>query len=188
MERTPFHKSCNKTSRRWFEDYDLLPSEVKKLLQESPKCPDFDDLKEAWKLAEELLREKGFKLEDLLRLNCFEEEAKEARKEALARKKREAKEIEKQRRYQARVSRYLPKTGVVLVRRAKDQRLVNLVTEEEAARLLTTRKEHKDFTAKDAAVKYDAYFVPTKEAEEAPAKKEPPKQIRTSLGKAWGNA
>ena len=55
MRGTPYSKTCNKTCRRFYDDFDLLPPEMKKLLHEQDRMPTFEDLKAAWELAQETI-------------------------------------------------------------------------------------------------------------------------------------
>jgi hypothetical protein len=185
MKNNGFAKSCSKTARRFFEDFDLLPWEVKELLVYGGRMPNFDDLKEAWKLAEELLRKKGFKPEDLLKLHCFEEEAKEARKKGL-KKKREQALANRDRRYQKWYQRGVQER-LVVVRRPKDERLIKKVSEEEAARLLTTRKENRDVKVTENTA-FVGYYVPVKKSEPVADKKpSATMNARVGIGKAFHN-
>lgn len=133
-------KSCNKTCRKFFEDFDLLPRELKEILWYQPNGPTMEDLRAAWQLAGE-----NWSLESVLaNLNVFEEDRKAA-KEAEAKRKRDqakrdkdAKRLEKYRGRAQYVNR------VVTVPRPKDARLVAIVTEEQAMEALSKRKENKD--------------------------------------------
>ena len=42
-----FHKSCPDYSRLFFENFDLLPPDVKKILYNKPDCPTLADIREA---------------------------------------------------------------------------------------------------------------------------------------------
>lgn len=156
---TPYHPSCCKTIRKFYDDFDLLPVEMKRMLQEGSLCPDFDDLRAAWDLTE---RNSSFA--DLFNmLNVYEEDRKEAERiaavEAREREKRE--KLEAKRNKWANKRRGTPHYVVMTVEEeAKKQRLVQRVTAEEAVRLLSKRKENADIKP---IVKHVARLVYTKE-------------------------
>ena len=67
--KTPYSKSCNKTSMKFYDDFDLLPREMKEILWHQPLMPTFEDLKTAWELAENTIP-----FEDMINnLHVFEE-------------------------------------------------------------------------------------------------------------------
>ena len=145
---TPYSKTCNPTVKKFYEDFDLLPREIKQELWAQSKMPTFDDLKAAWKLAQETITlDKMFN-----NLYVFEEERKAAKK-AAADAKRAALKAEKQNaRYKNRMERYaVYKT--VRVHSPKDTRLIEAVSVEEAMRRLANRKENKDVVAAGPMIK-----------------------------------
>lgn len=150
MKSTPFSKSCNKTVRRFYEDFDMLPYELKEMIWNNPASPDFDDLKAAWELASEKTS-----LNDLIyRVNVLKP-SKEEQKE-INRKERQRKKEEQTR--QNRKTHYNEFRAILGAPRLKDDpkhaRFVQRVTEEEAMKLLAKRKENKDVVA------YNPYVRP----------------------------
>lgn len=166
MQANYFHKSCNKTARKFLEDFDLLPRQVKELLWYSPSCPTFEDLKEAWKLAGEC-----FSLSDvLMQLNVFEEERKALKKEEADRERRN-KHHEKNAKWH---DKWMSRRGEThaWVKRVKDTdpkhaRLVQRVSDEQALAMLSKRKENKDVkSANNTYWSYEKVAIastPTKE-------------------------
>lgn len=179
------HRQCSRLSRSFFEDYDLLPSEVKQLLQEQSSCPNFDDLKEAWVLAGELF--KINLLDGKLRLNSFEKERKEE-------EKRKAKEEREQRRRERWNRKYGSYTNTVYIKRTREDtskhgNLVRrVIDQEEAARLLTKRKENKDVRS-GSDTYWEAVTVPIKPKTKT---EEPVAYMETgpknSAPKQWNNS
>lgn len=175
------HPQCAEASRLFFKDYDALPYEIKQMLFEGNKCPDFDDLKAAWELA--ALTEPLD--EDFNGLHVFEEERVEARANKIEEKRRERerakmdKQLAKYRRKDAR------KTYVYEVRErtVSDERLVAMVKAEQAANMLTKRKENVEIES--AAHKY--YVKREMKKGEEVQKVEPPR-IQQSASKQWHNA
>lgn len=173
MQANYFHKGCNKTVRRFYEDFDLLPRSAKELLWYGNNSPDFDDLKVAWEIAGE-----SFSIENLLKLNCFEKERKEAEL-AAARAKREAKRREKA---DARRVKWRSGTGHYIWQKVnhvgdKHARLIQIVSDEQAMKLLTTRVETKDVVP--AGPTWRRVYVPgpvTKQEEELKFMEFEPKQ------------
>ena len=142
-----FRKSCNPTVRKFFEDFDLLPREIKQMLYEQNRMPNADDLKAAWELVEQ---DKTPGMDRIMRnLHCFEEERKAERE-----KRREEEKAAKLKARQDRWSNRLRRNNnrvEVLVRvdpRKRQDRHANLVrtvmTEQELERALTRRAENKD--------------------------------------------
>jgi hypothetical protein len=184
MQTNYFHKECNKTSRKYFEDFDLLPREVKELLWFSPRMPGPDELKEAWKLAGEL-----FNLETLMMTtNSFETERKE---EQAARNRREREE-RKAANHRSRFNRRYGVATFKYVKQLRDvdpkqARLVMRVTEEELARRLVSREENKDIQPASKYVvfqKFTGYTKKESKAEISPDKK----VIKQDLTKQWHNS
>lgn len=187
MQSNYFHKSCNKTVKRFYEDFDLLPKELKELLWDLPYMPDFDDLRHAWDLYE-----KGSSFDDLYKfLNVYEED----RKEDKLRAAREA----KAKRDQERRDRYSRKFGTRRVdvykitkvgepRGDKHDRLIQRVSEEDAMRLLSQRKENKD--VKQVTPRTIYTYIGTKEvpvdAPEPYHKELPPQSISKMLHNSGG--
>lgn len=140
MHADYLHKSCNKTSRKFFEDFDLLPAEFKALLWYQNGTPDFDDLRAAWQLSGENY------LDSTLKLHSFKKE-RQAKEIEDARAKRDKLRSD---RYNKRLSKYRGSQyvqvydRVVVDRSDKHGRLVALVKDEQAAKLLAERKENKD--------------------------------------------
>lgn len=171
MKRTPFSNSCNPASKKFFEDFDLLPKEVKEILWNSAKPPTFEDLKAAWELAGE-----SFSIEKLKQtLNVFEEERKEAKKKRREDKLKQAR-LEKVERNNRRREKYRKTTFVPVyktVRNDKHGRLVERVKLEEAVKMLSNRKEVKEIRP---AGTYQV-LVGWKEVKKEPDPlKEPPKK------------
>lgn len=134
-----FAKSCNKTSKKFFEDYDQLPAEVKRMLYTQSSMPTFEDLKIAWELVAEMEKVDPGQTD----LNVFEEERKEFKKkeaDRLREAKRRAKQAERMAKYTRR--------PVYEMRRVepdpKNARLVQRVTEQEAVAKMASRSENKD--------------------------------------------
>lgn len=160
MRNTPYSKSCNKTVRRFFDDFDLLPRELKEMIWDSPYTPDFDDLKAAWQLAEET-----GSFEHLLnRIKCLDQpkekepkKTKEERQRELA-NRRMNKYVEKRERERAKRGGMLAVYRTVRVDHTNDKhaRLIKVVSDEEAMRLLSLRKETADIKP---AVTYHRVFV-----------------------------
>jgi hypothetical protein len=134
-----------------------LPREIKEILWELPYTPDFDDLKDAWKLAED---QKG--KEWLIRtLNCFEEERKiEDKRRADA--KRAERAAERARKLSGKwQSRYERVYGLRKVDHSNDKhgRLVQLVKDEDAMKLMSQRKETREVKA---ATTYERVYLGTR--------------------------
>ncbi len=132
-----FHKKCNGTIRKFFEDFDQLPYELKEIIWNQPQPPTFDDLKAAWQLAEEM----GHTEENVhvLRKDRKEQKARD-RKAA-----REAKRAEVNlRRMNLRRSRYRTIYKKVRIDKRDDKhaRLVRLLPEE--AMEVMARRNHVD--------------------------------------------
>ncbi len=183
-----FSRTCNPTVKKFYEDFDLLPYELKELLWYLPAMPDFDDLKTAWKLAE---AQKG---SEWLRktLNCFEEERKEARRQRRE-ERAQAQAAERQQKSMAKWGARSAKWCNVYALRPVDHsndkhgRLVARVTEEEAARLLARRVENKDVVE---AVTHERVFL-RKERIEQPSPEQPmeePKRRVQQLARSMHNA
>ena len=172
-----FHSSCNKTVRKFYEDFDLLPPSAKELIWHENAAPNFDDLKAAWQLAGE-----SFKLEDLLKLHSFEEERKAEQKRLYKleqqRKKQELIEARKD-RYDRKhkLGKYATKVQVYQRVRMKgkkikdNSRLIKLVSDEQALKLLTQRKENKEIVA--AGSYYVNRFIGWEDKKDIPEKPEP---------------
>lgn len=135
-----FSRSCNPTSRKFFEDFDLLPKEAKELLWAMPQMPTFEDLKLAWDISAET-----FSIDKLkTALHIYEEERK-AEKKRNADEERERKRRERANSY---FDKYRKRTPLYeMVRReprAKDMKLIERVSEEKAVTLLAQRKNGDD--------------------------------------------
>lgn len=141
---TPYHRTAGKMVRRFYDDFDLLPYEMRQMLANQERMPNFDDLKAAWELAGETMD-----ITDIRRfLFSFEEEVKAENKIAAdaerERKRREKAAERYKRRYGDRYD-YRPVYRDRLMRRNdKHDRLVQIVQGEAAVKALTTRKENKD--------------------------------------------
>lgn len=140
MTSNYFSKTCNKTSKKFFEDFDLLPREIKMMLCHQNRMPTFEDLKAAWELASE-----EFSIDKLkTNLNVFEEERKEWKKNEAKREK----EAKRQERINKQMEKYRRRPVYELVRkevRPKDAKLI-AISEEEAVRRMANRAENKDVT------------------------------------------
>lgn len=144
--KTPYHRTAGKLVRRFYDDFDLLPYEMRQMLANQERMPDFDDLRAAWDLAGETMD-----ITDIRRyLHSYEEEVKAENKIA-ADKAREQKRREKAaERHKARYGHrsqydYRPVYRDRLMRRPdKHDRLVQIVQGEAAVKALTKRKENKD--------------------------------------------
>lgn len=146
MNGTPYHRTAGKMVRRFYDDFDLLPYEMRQMLSNQERMPNFEDLKAAWELAGEMMD-----ITDIRRfLYSFEEEVKAENKIAADKereRKRREKALERQRnRYDHRTSYdYRPVYRDKLMKRDdKHDRLVQIVVDEAAVNALTTRKENKD--------------------------------------------
>ncbi len=139
MDKNYFHKACNKTSKKFFEDFDLLPAKYKELLWYQNGTPDFDDLRAAWELSGEDY------LSNVLKLNSFKKE-RQAKEVEEARAKRDKLRAE---RFNRRRSKYVQVYKYVKVDHTGDKhgRLVQMIKDEEAAKLIASRKENKDVVA-----------------------------------------
>jgi hypothetical protein len=185
MKSNYFHKSCNKTSRRFFEDFDLLPTEVKRLLSFGPTCPTFEDLREAWKLAGET-----FSLDKVLeQLNIFEEERKQKKVEEARIQKEKKKEERAKARWEAYRKKYYGDQVYtrIVVRRKKDERLIQKVSEETAVKMLSERKENKDVKIIPEVTVYDVY-AGHKKKQEKELKFMEFSPVKNSLGKQMHNS
>lgn len=93
VTKTPYSKSCNKTIKEFYDDFDLLPSEYKAILQESPTMPTHEDLKLIW----EMVAEEQPSIQDIInRVKCIPKPP--PAREMTAREKREAKRAENRQR------------------------------------------------------------------------------------------
>lgn len=141
---TPYHRTTGKMVRRFYDDFDLLPYEMRQLLANQERMPNFDDLRAAWDLAAETMD-----ITDIRRyLHSFRVENREERKR-LSDMEREQKRRDRaaerhRRRYGDRFSYQPVYRDRLMKRNDKHDRLVQLVTDEEAVKALTTRKENKD--------------------------------------------
>ncbi len=187
MQTNYFHKSCNKTVRRFYEDFDLLPKEIKEILWDLPYSPNFDDLRAAWELVE-----KNSTFEDLYKiLNVFEEQRKqdklEAAKAAKLQREQERRDRLNKKWGTRRVDVYRV-TKVGELRGDKHDRLVKRVTEEEAMKLLSQRQENKD--VKQITPRTIYTYVGTKEvpvnAPEPYHKELPPQALSKMLHNSGG--
>lgn len=192
MQTNYLHKQCSSTSKKFFHDFDLLPTPVKELLWYSPKCPDFEDLKEAWRIAGEQF--KINLLNSKLGLFAFEEERK-AESDEENRKKREAKKREKLEERMKRLrKKYQVDSTTVYVKRTRDDTskhgnlIRRVMSDQEAASLLTRRKENKDVSSASKTY-YEAVIVPVAKApkEEAPLNFAPTLPNQSPL-KQWHNS
>lgn len=140
ITRTPYSRSCNKTVREFYDDYDLLPSEYKKVLQESPTMPSPEDLKLIW----EMVAEEQPSIQDIInRVKCLpkpppEKVLTERQKRDLRREENRQKRLAQQRA--SSVARYGHR------RLGSDNpnlsgSLKVLVSEREAAEALARRKQ-----------------------------------------------
>lgn len=148
MIPTPFSRSCNKTIRAFYEDFDMLPREFKEMLWNNPTSPDFDDLKAAWELASA-----ETSLKDLInRVNVLKPSKEELARLHRLEKERKKEEIRNKKR------KYYEFRPILGAPRLKDDpkhaRFVQRVSDEEAMRLLARRKENKDVVA------YTPYISP----------------------------
>lgn len=134
------------------------------MLWDLPYMPDFDDLKSAWLLAQDTF----VSFEELLKRHCMEEERK-------AEAKRQA-ELKKQKKLSDRAdkwrSKYMRRNtyNITNIDHSQDKhgRLIKTVSEEEAMKLLATRKENKDVKP---AIEYKRTLI----ASERVLRPEPPK-------------
>jgi hypothetical protein len=141
MKATPYTRSCCKTIRQFYDDFDALPRAVKELLWDGSFQPTMDDLKAAWEIA---AADKS--LADLIKeINCMKpskEELKaraDAERERKKREKSEARWAKRRPYYETR-----PIYGQAKLN-PKHARLVGLViSEQEAAKMLANRKENAD--------------------------------------------
>ena len=142
-----FRKSCNPTVRKFFEDFDLLPHEIKQMLFEQDRMPNQDDLKAAWELVEEDKTPGMAKI--FQNLHCFEEERK-ADREKRREEQKEAKRREREDRWSKRLRRHNSRIEVMVrvdprKRMDKHANLVRTVmTEQELERALTRREENQN--------------------------------------------
>jgi hypothetical protein len=177
------------TQRKFLEDFDLLPREVKELLWDHPVMPDFDDLKDAWSLVEKDPRFKDI----FMRLN-INAALRKLEVKRLADLNREQRANAKRNKWHDKWRQRHEKTRVAAVYQVytvdpKQARLVQRVTEEEAAKLLTSRKEAKDVQPATVRVFQGYKRLPPEKVEELKASKEEfqmPKPV--SIIKAFGNA
>jgi hypothetical protein len=146
MQSNYFHRNCNKTARRFFEDFDLLPPKYKELLWDQPRMPTLEDVRVCWELAAE---EFGLNLvSGSLLLNAFEEDRKEHKAEQ-ARREREARKAEKRLAQHKKYGWVQTYRKVTQLREVdpKQARLVQRVTEEQVEQLISKRAENKDVVA-----------------------------------------
>jgi hypothetical protein len=146
-----FSKSCNKTSKKFYQDFDKLPKEIKALLWSQPNMPTFEDLRTAWELVESIPENQK------LDLHVYEEERKVANK-LEAERKREQKRKD---RINARLkNRRIPVYDFQkVIHDPKQARLVQRVTEEEAVKLLATRKNNNDMKIIEPEPTYKRTFI-----------------------------
>lgn len=181
-----FSKSCNKTAKAFFEDYDKLPAEIKRMLYSQNRIPTFEDLKAAWEIVADLDKIEPGKTD----LNVFEAERKEYKKkeaDRLREAKRRAKQAERMQKYTRR--------PIYEMRRVepdpKNARLIARVSEQEAVRLMASRAENKDVKIV-SPVEYKKVFIGYRdEIEKANPEKEIkylPDGISNSLSKQMHNA
>lgn len=173
---------CNPTSRKFFEDYDLLPIEVKKLLMYGPTMPTFDDLKAAWEIAAQTWNLESVKAQ----LHIGEEEREEARRADRERKKREREEAKRDKWLNKYVGRQQYSRIVVDHSKDKHGRLIKRITDEEAARLIAKRKENKDVQPAGKAI-VNLYVGRTKEEPKKDETQYQSKEIKTHITKQWHN-
>lgn len=180
--KTPYSRSCNKTSRKFYDDFDLLPKNIKEILWKQTTMPTFEDLKAAWELAQETLS-----LNDIIsNLHVFEEERKALKKKTAEEKRKQKfhdKWAKRQQKYANRIAVY---QQYRVSERPKDQKLIAAVTAEKAAKMIAERKENKD--VKPAGNLIVTKFVGYKTQEEV--KKEeikPLKEIPLHICKQFHN-
>lgn len=187
MNNNYFHKSCNKTVRKFYEDFDLLPKEIKEMLWYGNYSPDFDDLRAAWDLAQET-----GSFESLFKtLNVYEEDRKRNKLEAarLAKLERDKKRRERWQRKWNDYAKHVDVYRVVKVNERVDKhaRLAHLLTDEEATKALCARNENKDVVS---AARYVYQFVGTKKVEDVKPeeyhKELPPQALPKMLHNAGG--
>ena len=181
MRDTPYSKTCSKTSRKFFDDFDLLPSEIKHMLDYGPTCPDFDDLRAAW----ELLQESGTVQNIINRIRCLPKLEKP--KSTRYQRRLEAKSKRAQATQQER-----PVLAGNSPRSDKHARLVLRVTQEQAAALLNRRQETRDIEPARYCYEWVPRVDPFKRAKLRNARKGdkllPEKVIRDSIAKSMHNA
>jgi hypothetical protein len=145
---TAYSKSCPQTIRKFYDDFDLLPAEIKALIWDSPFMPGEDELKVAWQLAAE-----DSTLAALInKVNCLKPTAEELKARAEAERQRK-----KEQKHNGLLRRYTYKEPIYGKARLKDvdpkqNRLVMRVSEQQAAELALKRNENKD-------VKPASYYV-----------------------------
>lgn len=141
---TPYSKTCSAGSRKFYNDFDLLPPKYREMLREGVLCPDFDDLKAAWELAGT-----DGDITDIRKyLYSFQEEVK-AEKIATAKAKREAmKEERRKNRLEKWKTNYymrpVYRTRMMDRGDGHDNLVARVMSMEEAAKALKNRKENKD--------------------------------------------
>jgi hypothetical protein len=187
---TSYSRSCPKTIRQFYDDFDLLPRECKELLWYNHSSPDFDDLKAAWELA----RDSNDLASLIERVNCLQltPEEKKAKLDAEKKAKLEAKR-------DRLIGKYRYKAPVYGKARLKDSdpkqaRLVSLVSEEQAMALACKRKENKDVKPFSNVIRPIISWrevevtVKDDDTRKAPAKPEPPQHILKVLHNAGGKS
>lgn len=158
-----FRKSCNPESRKFFEDFDLLPVEIKQMLWDQPRGPTPEDLKAAWELVEQDKSISGID-RIIQNLNCFAERRKEEKKKRREEAKRQA-ELERSSKWMNRFNRRRVEIMVRVDPRKRQDKHGNLVrmvmSEQELASAMSKRTEAKDI--KLAEPYWERRFVEPKE-------------------------
>lgn len=147
MRANYLHKQCSKASAMFFSDYDLLPTEFKRMLQESDRVPTMEDLKAAWELNGEHWTVDKAKQN----LNVFEEEIKEYNKiknrEERLRQKREKFENRRRARLDRAIGQQVYRDRVIDLDTKNGRLVAKVMSIQEAEKALATRKENKDLVA-----------------------------------------
>jgi hypothetical protein len=186
MNGTPYSRSCCKTVKKFFDDFDMLPIEYKQLLWDGASTPGFDDVKLAWELAS---ADKS--LADLIKqVSCM----KPTKEEKKAQADRERERLKNERRQNRKHSYY--ETRAILGKPQlrtldpKQARLVLRVTEEELEKMLVRRREGKDVRVYSEYVRpilgYERVKVEIDPNTIPPEKKEPPQQLIKMMHNAGG--
>lgn len=157
MQKTGYRKSLGSQDRKFWEDYDLLPPEYRKMLYESNTQPDNKDLKAAWEMAVEA---GGSGMAAIRRnLNVFEEEIKKEDKKAADLAREQAKRQKSIDRWNNRYGRKVREVYVRIDpnRDDKHARLIARVKAETLDDLISKRKENADI--KPASPYYVRRFI-----------------------------
>lgn len=184
---TPYSKTTCKTIRKFYDDFDLLPSHIKEMLYNGNSCPTQEDIRAAWELVESETKGGLGSIYNIL--HVFEEDRKQKEIEEARRKREQARQEKYNKKYNRHRNRFVEVMTLVNPRNRNDKHgnLVRKVVSEQQLEEMLAKRKQNDYV-KNASPYWVRSFKKIEEVEKDSEIKYMENEPQVSIFKAMHNA